>query len=78
MKIVLAIVVLLLAVWLIRSAGRRADHSAPSRRRDNASQMTPQSMLACAHCGVHVPQGEAVSGARGSYCTAAHRSVAEG
>ncbi len=37
---------------------------------------TPQDMVTCAHCGIHLPHDEAVSGARGQYCSAAHRSAA--
>ena len=35
-----------------------------------------QDMVVCAHCGVHLPHGEAVAGAHGQYCSAAHRSAA--
>ena len=34
----------------------------------------PQDMVACAHCGVHLPQGEALTDAGGrAYCSEAHR-----
>lgn len=38
----------------------------------------PQAMRACRHCGVHVPEAEAVTGRLGAYCSAAHRQQAEG
>jgi uncharacterized protein len=34
--------------------------------------------VACLHCGVHLPEGEAVSGAAGWYCGAAHRDMHSG
>lgn len=37
---------------------------------------SPQDMVTCAHCGVHLPHNEAVSGQRGPYCSTAHRSAA--
>jgi uncharacterized protein len=33
-------------------------------------------MVSCTHCGVHLPHGDAVTGVRGPYCSAAHRSAA--
>lgn len=36
----------------------------------------PQDMVACLHCGAHLPQGEAVAGTLGPYCSVAHRSAA--
>jgi uncharacterized protein len=35
-------------------------------------------IVPCAHCGTHVPEGEAVTGRQGSYCCASHRRAAEG
>jgi uncharacterized protein len=34
-------------------------------------------MVACAHCGVHLPASEASTGALGMYCSAAHRQARE-
>jgi uncharacterized protein len=44
-------------------------------RRDAAPPpATPQSMLACAHCGVHLPAADALRDAGGrAYCSEAHR-----
>ena len=46
-------------------------------RRDGApppGPATPQSMLACAHCGVHLPAADALRDAGGrAYCSEAHR-----
>ncbi|MFD2377036.1 PP0621 family protein [Ottowia pentelensis] len=46
----------------------------PPPRSDGAVQP----MVACARCGVHVPQSSAVSGRAGLYCCEAHRREAEG
>ena len=37
---------------------------------------TTQDMVTCAHCGVHLPYDEAVTGTRGQYCSTAHRNAA--
>jgi uncharacterized protein len=34
-------------------------------------------MVACAHCGLHLPQEEAVNGTKGLYCSTEHRAAAQ-
>lgn len=51
------------------------------RRSRAAGTQTPappqtQDMVTCAHCGIHLPHDEAVTGMRGQYCCAAHRTAA--
>jgi uncharacterized protein len=63
--ILLALAVLAL-VWLVRRAlrERRADRPpAPG---------APGELVACAHCGVHLPRAEARSGSGGAYCSEEH------
>ena len=71
----LLILVLLVAVvaWMIMSRRRpRAQDS--EAKRAKPPQDEPAPMLACAHCGVHLPQSDAVIDAGGKpYCTEAHR-----
>lgn len=71
LRLVLLIVAVLLLVWLIRSA-RRPDKPAP---REPAETRDPASdtMVACAHCGVHLPRGEAVESHGELFCGDAHR-----
>jgi len=33
----------------------------------------PQDMVACAHCGVHLPRTEALTSGQRSYCCAEHQ-----
>jgi len=40
------------------------------------AEAAPQDMVVCAHCGIHLPHDEAVTGTRGQYCSTAHRSAA--
>ena len=35
-----------------------------------------QDMVACAHCGLHLPHTDALPGQRGRYCSLAHRQAA--
>ena len=65
----------LLAWWAYRRSLARRDaaseHTPPPQ-----STPAPQDMVACQHCGLHLPHSEAVAGTRGPYCSAAHRSAA--
>jgi uncharacterized protein len=75
MKFALVLLVVVFGAWLWR------------RNRDaDASQTTPpptptsaeprlQDMVACAHCGVHLPQAEAIHGPRGWYCSPRHQTL---
>lgn len=37
----------------------------------------PQAIVACAHCGLHVPARDAVAGAHAQYCSTAHLRARE-
>jgi uncharacterized protein len=37
-----------------------------------------EEMVACLHCGVHLPQGEAVASSAGWFCSDAHREAHAG
>lgn len=84
MKFLLVLGVVLFGVWLWKH-NRKADRLArdAQQHRTDAGQPPPASpapahMVACGHCGLHLPQHEAVSGARGVYCSDAHRAADEG
>ena len=65
----------LLAWWAYRRS--RAGRGAASKHTPPPpSTPAPQDMVACQHCGLHLPHSEAVAGTRGPYCSAAHRSAA--
>ncbi len=71
MKFVLLLLVLVV-VGLVFFGRRRAvpPPDKPTARKPDG----PQAMLACAHCGVHLPQAEALMDAAGRpYCSEAHR-----
>ncbi len=70
MKYVVLIGVLVLA-WVLFFKGRRKPPP-PVGRPGAAPQVA--AMLACAHCGLHVPKAEALFDAAGRpYCGEAHR-----
>lgn len=49
-------------------------HAAPQET--TKREAPPESMVSCAHCGVHLPASEALLEAGRSYCCAAHRQAA--
>lgn len=72
--LVVLVVGVALFMWTARSRGRRAPPPAPGPAGKPAAPPAPAPMLACAHCGVHLPAAEASRDDSGrGYCSAAHR-----
>ncbi len=74
MKFLLLIAVIGIALWLFKSRGRSsaAPGAPPAPKAKKPAATTP--MLACAHCGVHLPQTDTVADAAGRpFCSEAHR-----
>jgi uncharacterized protein len=74
MKYLIVILVVVAAGWLLLR-GRAPDRQA---RRDAASGTNPQIMVQCAHCGLHLPRGDAVEDRLGVFCSEAHRLAGPG
>jgi uncharacterized protein len=71
MKYLLLAAVLVIAYLLWRNARIGRDASPPGRRPQAG---TPQEMVSCPVCGVHLPRGEALIGRDGQpYCSHEHR-----
>lgn len=69
MKYVVVLVVVGVVLWLLL---RSRSRTLPVGRRSNAAGK-PQAMVACEHCGIHLPRGDALVDGRGVYCSEAHR-----
>jgi uncharacterized protein len=67
MKYLILVLVVAAALWWARS--RRSTVA----RKPPAAPPALQAMVPCAHCGVHLPRSEALSGALGLYCSEEHR-----
>lgn len=76
MKYLLVLVVILVGFWAWRSQ-RQAEIGQQPRRKATSGPKGPARMVACRHCGTHVPDGEQVRGQLGDYCCADHRQQAE-
>ena len=70
MKFLLVLAVLVVAFWIWRN-NRITD--TPAERPVRRERDRPVPMIACDHCGTHLPEGEAVKGTDGRYCCQEHR-----
>ena len=73
MKYLLLILVVLVVLWLARASRRQV----PPPSRGPTATPAQQPMLACAHCGLHLPRDEALPGRGGVFCSEAHRAEYE-
>lgn len=75
MKYLLLLLIIALALWLARQ-GRGSRRTTPPRPSD--APPAAQTMVACAHCGIHLPRDEALPGPGGTYyCGEAHMRLHE-
>lgn len=70
MKYLVLLMVLVVAVGIWRS--RRPTDSGTAKAAPRTPAL-PQDMVACDHCGVHVPRMEALMLGNHAYCCAEHR-----
>ncbi|KGM39437.1 hypothetical protein JY96_03775 [Aquabacterium sp. NJ1] len=72
------LLIALLLVWLFYSPalrGRRTGSKPPGK----PEAPRAEKMVQCAHCGVHLPEGEAVMDDKGqAFCSQAHRHAGRG
>jgi uncharacterized protein len=65
-KFLLLIIVVAAAFWLLkRLRGKDAREDAPGP--------APEQMVNCSHCGLYLPQKEAIADGERFYCCAEHR-----
>jgi uncharacterized protein len=70
-RILFIIAIVGIALWWMFGR-RRGDAGKPEA--PAAKKAAPQAMVACAHCGVHLPQTDTVADAEGRlFCGEAHR-----
>ncbi len=81
MKFLVVFVVIFVGVWLWRSSRKellqnRNDETRQAKTRTTSKQL----MVTCAHCGVHLPQSDALPSPDGLggapwFCTVEHRKM---
>lgn len=75
MKFLIFLVLVGALLWLLKGTRRRVEP--PPAARPPQAPASPQSMVQCAQCGMHLPQGEALPGRGGVFCGEPHRSAYE-
>jgi uncharacterized protein len=71
LKFFLVLFVVAVGAWLLFGRGRR-NGAAPVDKKSPPDAAAP-AMVACAHCGVHLPPADAVREGGEAYCSDAHR-----
>ena len=67
LRLLFWIALIALAFWLWRRFQQ------PTSRAETAAEPETTPMVRCAHCGVHLPQTDAVEHAGRAYCSMLHR-----
>jgi len=75
MKLVVIVLVLLLAWFAFGSSRRRARGARRDTTPTAGHSGQVEDMVACVHCGVHLPASQAMFLEGRSYCSEAHRSA---
>jgi uncharacterized protein len=78
--IIVTLALALVIFWVMRAARGGKPHQPLPKEKDAARQppiALVQDMVSCAHCGLHLPIGEAISGKNALYCTPEHQRQAE-
>nr|WP_220805526.1 PP0621 family protein [Achromobacter sp. UMC46] len=74
--VVLIIAVLFVARIAARmAAAKQAGDAQPRARRNQPAPAAPESMVRCAHCGIHLPRSEAVLQNGLTWCSAEHAAL---
>ena len=73
MRNILILILLFIVVWWARRALAERRRRKPARAK--ATRKVGERMLACEHCGVHIPESEGVRDDSGFYCSDEHRRL---
>jgi uncharacterized protein len=74
MKFLLMFFIVMVIAFQWRQSRKPKVHKA---KRSNTPPAAPPTMVPCAHCGLHIPEADAVRGAAALYCSTAHRQAQE-
>lgn len=71
MKYLIVLVAVAVGLWLL--FGRASRRGSVGSGRPGRPAVDTEAMVVCAHCGVHLPRGDAVADGALVYCSEAHR-----
>ena len=72
MKYLILLGVVFGVIWWIK-----LNRASSSQDRASGTNAKPLNMVQCAHCGLHLPENEAIQSRQAVYCSDAHRALAE-
>jgi uncharacterized protein len=75
MKFLLLVVAVVALLWLLRGSRRGVNPPPVAKPAPPPDEL--QAMVSCAHCGIHLPQNEALPGRGGVFCGEPHRAAFE-
>ena len=72
--VLFAVLAVIYMLWKHQRAQERAERDGQRRTGPGAPQASPQEMVRCAACDLHLPRADAVADAQGrAFCSPAHR-----
>ena len=66
----LLLILVVVAAWWLATSFRRKDAE------KDAADVAPEQMVTCSHCGLYLPQSEAIADGNKFFCCAEHRRLA--
>ncbi|MDT7837455.1 PP0621 family protein [Aquabacterium sp. OR-4] len=75
MKYLLLLLVLGLVLWKVAARLRVKPPPPPAKPAAGTPGRAPAAMVACAHCGLHLPAADALLEGSHIYCSPAHRAL---
>ena len=70
MRTILLFALAMIAVYLVRGALQK--HAASRSAREDSRREDAERMVACEHCGLHIPESESVRSDDATFCCAEH------
>jgi uncharacterized protein len=79
MKFLLIFFIFMVLLWQWRHRHSDTDSKpSPDKATSKGKKPAlPTTMVACAQCGLHVPEDDASEGSQGTYCSMAHQQIRE-
>jgi uncharacterized protein len=74
-RLLILLGVVLLLLWLARGRSARKPDASLSERSSADRHAAPAVMRACAQCGVHVPEPDAIIDGGNAFCCAEHQAA---
>lgn len=75
MKYLLVLIVVAIGLWMFNKRLRGTASGASDASGPPAKPEVPAVMVACAHCGLHLPASDAMREGTENYCCDAHRRL---